>query len=83
MSTIKTAISIEKDLFDEVESFARRLHLSRSQVFAQAVQNLVAKKRNLELLTRLNQAYAVPQNEELARTKLQKPIQTRLARGTW
>lgn len=83
MSTVKTAISIKRDLFDAVEQFARQLHLSRSQVFSQAVQILVEKKRNLELLSRLNQAYAEPQTEELVRSAHAKPKQTRLVKGSW
>ena len=83
MATVKTAISIERDLFDAVEHFARQLHLSRSQVFSQAIQILVEKKRNLELLSRLNRAYAEPQTEELARAAQSKPKQARLVRGSW
>lgn len=83
MATVKTAISIEADLFEQVEHFAHRLHLSRSQVFSQAIQNLVGKKQNLELLARLNQAYAGPQTEELVRAAQHKSKQARLAKGSW
>jgi metal-responsive CopG/Arc/MetJ family transcriptional regulator len=83
MATIKTAISIEAGLFAQVELFARRLHLSRSQVFSQAVQNLVEKKKNLELLAKLNQAYAGPQTEELTRLAHYKSKLARMQKDAW
>lgn len=57
MATVKTAISIDKKLFKKVEALSNELDLSRSQVFAQAVEYLIHRREDLELLKKLNAAY--------------------------
>ncbi len=58
MSTIKTSISIDKDLFDDVNKLAAELKLSRSQVFSQALRYFIEKNDDLELIKRINEAYS-------------------------
>jgi metal-responsive CopG/Arc/MetJ family transcriptional regulator len=57
MSTIKTAISIDEDLFNEVKDLSTRLNIPKSQIFSQAVQYFIDKKNNLELLKKINETY--------------------------
>lgn len=57
MATIKTAISIDKSLFDSVSKLAAEIKLSRSQIFSQAVQYFIDKKNDLDLVRRINRAY--------------------------
>ena len=84
MATIKTAISIDKDLFDEVEALSHRIHLSRSQIFSQAVQGLIERKDNLTLLQKLNEAYGSDANcEDKTIYSIAKRATTRLAKDTW
>ena len=56
-TTIKTAISIDAEIFEKVEKLTRKLHISRSQFFAQAAQYMITKDEKLELLRRINEAY--------------------------
>ena len=42
---MKTAISIPDELFREVELFSRRLKVSRSRLFADAVREYLARRR--------------------------------------
>lgn len=42
---MKTAISIPDELFHEVEQCARRLKVSRSRFFAEAVREYLARRR--------------------------------------
>ena len=56
MPTIKTAISIDKSLYRRVETLAKKLSLSRSQVFSQAVEYLIDRDENLELVRKINLA---------------------------
>ena len=57
MPTIKTAISIEKNLFDKINRLADEIKLSRSQIFSQAASYFIERKNNLELVRRINRAY--------------------------
>ncbi len=67
MSTsIKTAISIQQDLFDAINQLAQELHISRSKLFMLAVEDFIAKNKNRQLLAQINAAYddAAPDAEE-------------------
>ena len=58
MAIMKTAISIEKDLFLKAEALSAKLDISRSQLFAQALQYLIGKSETLEVIRKLNEVYA-------------------------
>ena len=58
MKTAKTAISLDKALFAQVDVLAKELKLSRSRLIAQALEEFIAKRRNRDLLARLNLVYA-------------------------
>jgi metal-responsive CopG/Arc/MetJ family transcriptional regulator len=55
---MKTAISIPDDLFEEAESVAKRLGLSRSEMFARAVRAFVQRNRGQGVTDRLNRVYS-------------------------
>jgi metal-responsive CopG/Arc/MetJ family transcriptional regulator len=65
--SMKTAISIPDELFEEVDRIARESGSSRSQVFCLAVKEYLEKLRARKLLEDLNTAY---KGEELAEEKL-------------
>lgn len=54
---MKTAISIPDDLFATVKKMSKKLSISRSQFFAEAVRDYIAKQKNKELLETLNRVY--------------------------
>jgi hypothetical protein len=58
LETIKTAISIQKLLFDQAEDLARKLKVSRSRLFVLALQEYIQREKNRELLKQLNMACA-------------------------
>ena len=58
MAHVKTAISLDESLFKEAEEWAGKLRISRSQLFARAVEEYVRRCENEELLRRLNEAHA-------------------------
>ncbi len=64
MSRVKTAVSIEESLFKEAETWAAKMGISRSQLFARAVADFVRQRENEELLEQLNAAHADGPNEE-------------------
>jgi metal-responsive CopG/Arc/MetJ family transcriptional regulator len=58
MVTVKTAISLQKPLFDQVEALAEELKVSRSRIFALAVEEFVHRHQSRRLLQRINEAHA-------------------------
>ena len=57
MPNVKTAISIEKPIFDQVNDLARNLNISRSRLFVIAAQEFIQRHTNIELLQAINDAY--------------------------
>jgi len=61
-TTIKTAISIQKSLFEQAESLAQELNVSRSQLFGMAIETFVKNHQNQLLLEEINKAYSDEQD---------------------
>jgi metal-responsive CopG/Arc/MetJ family transcriptional regulator len=57
MANIKTAISLQKSLFEQVETLAREMKVSRSRLFVLALEDYIRRYQNQQLLERINQAY--------------------------
>lgn len=57
MPNVKTAISIEKPIFDQMNSLAKNLNVSRSRLFAMAAMDFLQRHNNIELLKQINEAY--------------------------
>jgi metal-responsive CopG/Arc/MetJ family transcriptional regulator len=55
---MKTAISLPDDLFESADALAQRLGMSRSQLYATAVAEYLAKHRGEDITARLNDVYA-------------------------
>lgn len=54
---MKTAISLPDDLFESADELAQRLGVSRSELYAEAVAEYLAKHRNEDVTARLNEVY--------------------------
>ena len=57
-SSMKTAISLSDELFESADALAERLGISRSQLYATAVEEYLAKHRDEDVTARLNDVYA-------------------------
>lgn len=55
--SMKTAISIPDDVFDAAEQMARRLGVSRSELYATAVREYLEAHRSRGVTARLNDVY--------------------------
>ena len=55
---MKTAISLPDVLFKSADKLAKRLGLSRSELYARALEEYVAKHRGRKVTARLNQVYS-------------------------
>lgn len=65
---MKTAISIDDDLLREADRTARQMHLSRSRLFAVAVEDYLRRRRANEILDQLNRVYGGDPEVEERRT---------------
>ena len=55
---MKTAISLPDELFESADALAERLGLSRSELYAMAVAEYLAKHRDEDITVRLNEVFA-------------------------
>ncbi|MEW6594292.1 MAG: hypothetical protein AB1413_05410 [Thermodesulfobacteriota bacterium] len=84
MQNIKTAISMQKPLFDQAEELAHTMKVSRSRLFVMALQEYIERRKNRELLARINAAYEEP--DDATEKKLRHAAQRRhrrLVEGEW
>ena len=56
--SMKTAISLPDEIFDSADALADRLGMSRSELYATAVAEYVAKHRSQDVTARLNEVYS-------------------------
>jgi predicted transcriptional regulator len=55
---MKTAVSMPDDLFRRAEAAARRLRVSRSQLYARAIEEFLKGQQGNAITERLNEVYA-------------------------
>ena len=60
---MKTAISLPDSVFEEAETLAQQLGLSRSELYAKALQAYLKKYNRNQILLKLNQVYAKESSE--------------------
>jgi Arc/MetJ family transcription regulator len=65
---VKTAISLDDDLLHEADVAARRMGVSRSRLFADAVSAYLKQARQQEILDRLNRVHGGPSDPAEQRT---------------
>jgi metal-responsive CopG/Arc/MetJ family transcriptional regulator len=57
MKTVKTAISLPEERFNQLEEMARRLGLKRSQLISAALAEYFERRREDRITERLNAVY--------------------------
>ena len=55
---MKTAISIPDDIFISADHLAKRLNMSRSELYRRAIQQYIAEHRHTDVKEKLDQVYA-------------------------
>ncbi len=84
METIKTAISIQKSLFEKAEDLARKMKVPRSRIYALALQDYLRRRENKDLLAQINAAHAEePEVSEKNLRQKSKRTHRRLVEGEW
>lgn len=54
MATVRTAVSLDTELFEEVEAFAKKKKLPRSRVVSQALRAFFDRQSQRRLIERIN-----------------------------
>jgi metal-responsive CopG/Arc/MetJ family transcriptional regulator len=82
--TIKTAVSIQKSVFDQAEILAQQLNVSRSGLFELAVEDFIKRHQSESLLNEINAAYSDQSdiNEQKHLAQMRKSHR-RLVEGEW
>ena len=83
MPNIKTAISIEKPIFDQVNSLAKNLNISRSRLFVLAAQEFIQRHANMELLQAINEAYDDLPDPDTKIVEKMRPRHLKMVKNQW
>jgi len=84
MATVKTAISIQRALFDQVDDLAEELQIPRSQLFVLAVEEFIKRHQNRKMLETLNEVYSdEPDPDEEALREGMRRKHRPLVEGQW
>ena len=84
MLAIKTAISIDKDLYDEAEDVAKKMKVPRSKLYSIAMKDFLEHRKNRELLDQLNAAYSTePTAEEQTLRRVSRQQHKRIMEREW
>ncbi|MBM4459535.1 MAG: hypothetical protein FJ011_17550 [Chloroflexi bacterium] len=84
MQNVKTAISIQKSLFEQVEALADKMRVSRSRLFGLAMEDYLSRQHNRDLLAQINAAYA--DEPDLTEKRLRREARhhhRRIVEGEW
>lgn len=84
-TSVKTAISMQEELFKKVNKLAGELHVSRSRLFVMAVQDFIKKKESHNLLSQINNAFSdLPDSDEIKiQSKMRQKQAKKLEREPW
>lgn len=84
MSRVKTAISLDHSLFEQVEILARKMKVSRSRLFAMALEDFLRHCESEQLLREINAAYQdEPDEAEQMRRRGMHRLHRKLIEGEW
>ena len=85
MPNIKTAVSIEKPLFEQADKLAEQMRVSRSRLYALALEMFIEKRKSQQILEQLNRVCGEnpPTDEEKQLLEAMQPRQRHLVEGEW
>jgi metal-responsive CopG/Arc/MetJ family transcriptional regulator len=83
MASVRTALVLQDTLVNRVDRVARRLRLSRSQVFSQAADEFLEKHEGKALLEAINAAVGEPDPSEREEREAMRHLHRRAVAGEW
>lgn len=63
MANVKTAISLQKSLFEQAEALASEMKISRSRLVALALEEFI-RRQNQQLMDKINASYPEPPDSQ-------------------
>ena len=82
--TVKTAVSLDAGLFEQAETMAGEMKVSRSRLIGLALSEFIRMRRNRAMLEQLNAAYADGGDDASSPlARLRRASHRRLVEGTW
>lgn len=84
MAQIKTAVSLDETLYEQIETLAHEMKVSRSRLFAMALQDFLRRHENERLLEVINKAYE-DEPDQIPQTfrRGMRRIHRKIAEGEW
>ncbi len=85
MTSIKTAISLQKSLFEQVEGIAQEMKVSRSRLYVLALENFIRDYQDQKLFEAINSACAEIAEDpiEQSRVRQVRRHHRRMVEGEW
>lgn len=84
MGNVKTAISIQESLFEQADELAHEMNISRSHLFALALEEFLRRDADRRLLDQINAAYEdAPDSGEQELQRRMRVQHKRLVEGAW
>ncbi len=84
MAHVKTAVSLQKDLFEQVETLASEMKISRSRLFVLALEEFLQRHQSQQLLEQINAAYDdAPDPSEQALRRRMRRQHRQIVKGEW
>jgi metal-responsive CopG/Arc/MetJ family transcriptional regulator len=84
MANVKTAISLQKSLFEQLETLSKQMKISRSRLLALALEEFIRRRENQQLLKRINQAYEdAPDATEQMELRKMRRLHREVVEGDW
>lgn len=83
--TVKTAISLDDTLFEQVETLMQELEMSRSRVIATALKEFIKRRERQKILEKLNEVYkdGPTEEEEVAKRVMKQYHHKLMADEAW
>jgi len=84
MATVKTAVSLQEVLFEQVKALADEMKISRSRLFVLALEDFIRRHQAQQLLERINAAYedAPDPSEQTLRRRMRRQHR-QIVEGEW
>ena len=84
MANVKTAISLQRALFEQIDVLAKELQISRSRFFVLAAEAFIQHHQNQKLLVAINDAYNdLPDKGEQSLRHKMRQQHRQLVEGQW
>jgi metal-responsive CopG/Arc/MetJ family transcriptional regulator len=84
MAHIKTAISLQQALFEQIDTLAKEMKVSRSRFFALAAEEFIQRHQNQRLLEAINNAYDdLPDAREQSLRTAMRQHHKQMVEGQW